>query len=312
MMFKKIIYHLPFTLFAFCSLFFVLCSAQESDQKINDFSLTGYGEKGKKNWDLSGKSADIFEEVVKLKDVIGNLYGKEEDIRLTAERGDFNKGNGKVHLEEDVVITTSTGTKLTTDSLDWDRRGRLLTTRDTVNIEKQNMTIVAKGIKGEPNLKKVALEKEVRLDIKSVNSNIEANSIKTQETDDAGSKDKMVITCDGPLEVDYDKNIAIFINNVKVERPDSTIYSDKMDVFFIPSGKGEKESKEASGVSNSSFMGTSIDKIIAKGNVKIVRGANLSYSDEAIYTASDKKIVLTGRPKLILYSTEELSASFGN
>jgi len=292
------------------SLLFILsvfCYAEEqsftdSDQQINDFSLTGYGEKGKKNWDLAGKSADIFQEIVKLKDVIGNLYGKQEDIKLTADTGDFNKADGKVHLEDNVVITTSTGTKLTTDSLDWDRRAQLVTTKDIVNIEKENMTVVATGAKGEPNLKKVALEKDIKLDIKPIDQN----------KDEASAKEKIVITCDGPLEIDYEKNIATFNNNVKVDRTDSTIYSDKMDVFFIPSGKGEEPKDKSTANKTPSLMGSSIDKIIARGNVKIVRGDNTSYSEEAIYSALDKKILLTGRPKLILYSTEDLSASFGN
>jgi len=267
----------------------------ESDQQISDFSLAGYGEKGKKSWDLSGKSADIFSEVVKLKEVVGNLYGKEEDIKLTARRGDFNKIDGRVHLEQDVVITTSSGTKLTTDSLDWDRKNQLVTTQDTVNIQRDNMVTVARGAKGEPNLKKVALEKDVRLDINPVNPN---------QDQAAGVKEKIIITCDGPLEIDYQRNIASFNNNVKVERSDSVIYSDKMDVYFIASNKESQNTNETAKTPN--LMGSKIDKIIARGNVKVVRGENISYSEEAIYTASDRKIILSGRPRLIIYSSEDL------
>ena len=272
-------------------------NATEADQQINDFSLAGYGEKGKKSWDLSGKSAYIFTDVIKLKDVIGNLYGKEEDIRLTAERGDFNKADGKVHLEENVVITTSGGAKLTTDSLDWDRKNQLVTSPDIVNIQRENMITVALGAKGEPGLKNIVLEKDVKVNINPVNS--------------AQEKEKIIITCDGPLEIDYEKNIAAFNNNVKVERTDSTIYSDKMDVYFLQANKEDKEAKDAGQAKESpELMGTKIEKIIARGNVKIVRGENTSYSEEAIYTASDKKITLTGRPKLIIYSTEDLKDAF--
>ena len=267
----------------------------ESDQQISDFSLAGYGEKGKKSWDLSGKSADIFSEVVKLKEVVGNLYGKEEDIKLTARRGDFNKIDGRVHLEQDVVITTSSGTKLTTDSLDWDRKNQLVTTQDAVNIQRDNMVTVGRGAKGEPNLKKVALEKDVRLDINPVNPN---------QDQAAGVKEKIIITCDGPLEIDYQRNIASFNNNVKVERSDSVIYSDKMDVYFIASNKESQNTNETAKTPN--LMGSKIDKIIARGNVKVVRGENISYSEEATYTASDRKIVLSGRPRLIIYSSEDL------
>jgi len=64
MIFKRII-----LVFSLAVLFIpAFCSAKqdtgESDQQINDFSLAGYAEKGKKSWDISGKSADIFNEVV--------------------------------------------------------------------------------------------------------------------------------------------------------------------------------------------------------------------------------------------------------
>jgi LPS export ABC transporter protein LptC len=270
---------------------------QDSDQQIRDFSLSGFGEKGKKAWDLSGKSADIFDEVVKLKDVIGNLYGEKENIQLTADKGDFNKVNAKVHLEDNVVITTSSGTKLTTESLDWDRKKQLVSTKDQVNIERENMITEALGAYGQPNLNKVTLEKDVTVNINPA----------TNPNTASGLKDKIIITCDGPLEIDYEKNIATFKNNVKVENKDSSIYSDIMDVYFMASDKSNPKAD-----SNAIIMGSKIEKIVSRGNVKIVRGENTSYSDEAVYTAADKKIVLSGKPKLIIYSTEGLNAPTGN
>jgi LPS export ABC transporter protein LptC len=273
--------------------------AEESDQQISDFSLVGYAEKGKKNWDISGKSADIFDDVVKLKEVVGNLYGEKEDIKLTAERGDFDKKQGKVHLEENVIITTTTGAKLTTDSLDWDRKNQLVSTDEVVNISKENMVTVARGATGEPNLNRIKLAKDVRVDI-----------VPNPEKDPQDTKNKIIITCDGPLEIDYAKNIATFKNNVKVDTQDNVIYSDEMDVHFNAS---DEETASVAGEDGSAeIMGAKIEKIVARGNVKIVRGQNVSYSQEAIYTALDKRIVLTGKPKLIIYSEEDFSASFGN
>ncbi len=308
MVLKTFLTFLTFLLLT-CNIFAQDQNAQESDQQIMDFSLASFSEKGKKSWDLSGKSADIFQDVVKLKDVIGNLYGKEEDIKLTAEKGDFDKAQGKVHLEENVVITTSTGAKLTTDSLDWDRKNQLVTTKDVVNIERGNMVTTASGAHGEPNLKKVSLEKDV-----TVNINPETDG-KSKEPSD---KKKTVITCDGPLQIDYDKNIATFNNNVKVDTQDALIQSDIMDVYFGKAGAGKdtsgskKADSDVSSALGGSAMGSKIDKIVARGNVKITRGENVSYSDEAIYSALDKKIILSGKPKLIIYSGEDINASFGN
>lgn len=274
---------------------------QESEQKISDFSLAGFGEKGKKTWDLQAQSADIFTDNVKLKNIVGNLYTeKGQNIRIAGDRGDFDKRDGRVHLEENVVITTSNGAKLTTDSLVWDRKNQTVSTVDLVNIERQNLKALGWGAKGHPDLHKVTLDKHVRVDINSQ----EAESQITKE------QDKIVITCYGPLEIDYNKNVAIFKNNVKVDSKDAQIFSDRMEVYFIKSDSDKEEIEESD--KESGVMGTKIEKIIARGNVKIVRGENISYSEEAIYTALDRKIVLVGSPKLIIYSTEDLNASSGN
>jgi LPS export ABC transporter protein LptC len=268
-------------------------TATGSAQQIDDFSLSGYGEKGKKSWDLSGKSADILDEVVKLEKVVGNHYADDDSINLTADKGDFNKGSGMVHLEDNVVITTSSGATLTTDSLDWDRKQQIVSTLDKVSLQRPDMNLTGEGAKGQTELKQVALEKNVRLDI-------------DHSDKQNGNKEKIVITCDGPLDVNYEKNVAIFNNNVKVEKSDLTIYSDKMQVYFnAKKGKsGAAKSPEA--------MSNSIDKIVAQGNVRIIRGDNTSYSQEAVYTSFDKRIVLTGKPHIEIYQTENMNAAFGN
>jgi LPS export ABC transporter protein LptC len=271
----------------------------ESDQTINGFSLAGYGEKGKKTWDLAGKTADIFTDVVKLSDVIGNLYGKEDNIKLTADQGDFNKKDGKVHLEHNVVITTTSGMKLFTNSLDWDRKNEAVSTKDIVNIKRDNLVATAKGAWGNPTLKKVSLIEYVRLDITPAAEKGKA----------AAEEEKITITCDGPLEIDYEKNIAVFKDNVKVLREGSTIYSDTMDVYFITAGAGEAKVAPAGkeGAAPMGMMGSKIDKIVARGHVKVIRGENISTSEEAIYSGQDKKLVLMGKPKLLIYSTKDFS-----
>lgn len=272
-------------------------SEEQASQTISEFNLTGFGEKGKKSWEISGKSADIFTESVQLKDIVGKLYRESEDITLTAKRGNFDKLKGNVHLEDDVVITTAKGARLTTNTLDWDRNNQIISTGDQVNIQRDNLILVAQGARGEPDFKKVNLQKEVRVEI---NPDLAKQS-------GSGLKQKIIITCDGPLEVDYEKNIATFYNNVKVDQEDNQIYSDHMEVYFTKSDKQATEPKEAG-----NLMGSQIDKIVAKGNVKIVRGDNISYSEEAVYNALEKKIILTGKPQLIIYSTEDLSATTRN
>ncbi len=290
---------LGYQCFVFCNFAFAANTAtNDSEQQLNDFSLSGYGDKGKKTWDITGKSADMFTENIVFKKVIGNLYGETEDVKLTADRGDFNKAESKIRLEQDVVITTSSGTKLTTDSLDWDRKNNIVSTKDKVNIKRNNMVTTSMGATGQPGLNSVNLDKDVKLEI----TPDEAKNIKN----DGDNAAKIIITCDGPLSIDYEKNLAVFINNVKVERLDSQIYSDEMNVYFV---RDSVKGKEKSG---SSVINSKIDRIVARGHVKVVQGENISYSEEAIYSALDKKITLSGRPKLVIYSAEAMNASFGN
>lgn len=272
-------------------------SAQESEQYIGDFSLSGFGERGKKNWDISGKSADIFSNIVKLHYVIGNLYGESDNVKLTANRGNFNRLDGRMHLEENVVITTTSGTKMTTNSLDWDKRKELVSSSEPVNITRDNMVTNAKGVVGEPNLNKMTLQKDVQVDI-----------LPDEKTKESTGGNKIIINCDGPLEVDYVKNIATFRNNVKVDTQDNIIYSDILNIYFISSGKNNVTVEG----SMPSLSNSKIDRIVALGNVKIVKGENVSYCEEAIYNTIDKKIVLQGSPHLVMYSMEAKRAPAGN
>lgn len=235
--------------------------------------------------------------MVKLKQIYGNLYGDKENVTLTADKGDFNKTDGKVHLQNNVVITTESGAKLKTDSLDWDRKNQLVSTLDKVNITKQNMVTEATGAMGKPNLNTMVLVRDVKVTM---------TPEEAQEKALDNAKNQITISCVGPLEIDYAKNVARFNIAVRAEKSDSVIFCDVMELYFAKSTstKPAKEKPAASGQGNM-MMNSKIEKIICTGNVRIVRGDNVSYSDEAVYTASDQKITLKGKPKLVIYSTQD-------
>lgn len=85
------------------------------------------------------------------------------------------------------------------------------------------------------------------------------------------------ITCKGKLDMDYEKNIAVFHNDVTVEDPRMKMNADQMTVYF--------ESKEKN-----------IEKVVATGNVRFKKEDKSAMSNQAVYTAKDGKIVLTGQP----------------
>ncbi|MFH1397149.1 MAG: LPS export ABC transporter periplasmic protein LptC [Candidatus Omnitrophota bacterium] len=274
-------------------------SNNDSDQQVQDFTLSGYADKGKRNWDIKGKSADISAESIKLNNITSNFYGEQDNVTLMADTGDYNRSAGKMHLEKNVVVTISSGAKMTTDSLDWDKQNKTISTEDSVKIEKENVVTTGKGAISHPDLSQASLSKDVSVDV------LPLPGSKTK----GKGFGKVMITCDGPLQIDYRKKTATFNKNVKVVTDDMTIYSDIMDIYFSSSDKKAAPKKPEIIGEGSMFMGSQIDKIRAWGNVKIVRGSNVSYSDEAIYNSVDNKIILSGRPKLEIASAEDFKGA---
>ena len=264
-----------FILICLCFFSFdIVAETNESDQKMLGFSLSNYNEKNEKVWDIEGDTLEVFGDMIYLTNIKANVYGEEEDMVLTADTGSFDRTEGKVHLQDNVIITSETGTKLMTDTLDWFQKNQLVTTEDKVNISREGLEAEGVGAVGHTDLKQVNLNKEVQVDI-------------TSEAEDKKGMKKTTITCDGPLDIDYQKDTAIFNENVKADDGESQLYADKMTAYF------DKNTKK-------------IIKIISEGNVKIVRGEDISYSEKAIYDAQNQKISLTGRPKIIFYSKQDI------
>ena len=108
---------------------------------------------------------------------------------------------------------------------------------------------------------------------------------------DKAKKTKTVITCDAEVEFNYAKNEGYFKKNVHVVNDEGTIDADKLTVHLDQSTKA-------------------IKTIVAEGNVKIQRGENTTYSDKATYIEADKKVVLTGAPKLVIYQEGSFQTDF--
>ncbi len=94
------------------------------------------------------------------------------------------------------------------------------------------------------------------------------------EADDGGAT---VITCDGPMEVDYGNNIIELKDNVIVRDPKMDMRADYMRVFFAADTR-------------------SINKVIAEGRVRFKKDDKQAKSKHAVYNGSDGSVVLTGHP----------------
>lgn len=251
------------------------------DQKFQGFNLQGYSDNGEKSWDVNGDTADIKGSEIKLSNVNANSYGNEK-VNVTAQNGTINQTSGEMRLEKDVVMTSEKGTQLMTDSLDWNRQTDLVKTKDDVLItdDEKGMTVTGTGMEAHPGLKSAKIEEDVTVRVNT-------------EPKDKDPK-FVTITSDGPMTLDQAKSMAVFEDNVVAIQTDRTLKADRMEIYF----DSEKNA---------------IKEMICIGNVEIVQGENQTFADRATYKAAEQRLILSGRPKLIMQTENKNGlAAFGN
>ena len=254
---------------------------QAIEQEASMFSLTGYTTGGAKKWEVSGDSVKIFAKTneVKLDKMSARIWGKDNQfVNLTSDIGSFNRKTEVAHFEKNVIVTNQEGMRLKTDYLSCQTKSQAIDTEAYVEIERENFKAEGFGLKGRHQLTKVQLNKDVRVEIAD-----------KKDKDNGGVP--IVITCDGPLEVDYNANIAHFNKNVRVNTERGDIFADKMDVYI------DRE-------------GNKLIKIVCTGNVRVNQGGNKTFSQKAVYLAEQGKVILSGEPKLIIYA-EEMEKGLG-
>ena len=233
---------------------------------VSTFTLVGHTESGRKKWEVRGQTADLLADTVHLSPVSAKSFGKVE-VHLTADRGQFNKANQDVHLQDNVVAVTSDGARLVTDSLDWVQTSETGTTRDPVTVTRPGMKAVGLGGVGRPKLKKVRLERDVTVTLE-------------------GQDGVTVITCDGPMEVDYGRHRARFFRNVLVRDAKGFVQADRMDVTL-------------------DSVTSRMEKATFWGHVEIHHGSEVAHSNRAEYWQPRGHVRLVGHPRLVMFTENE-------
>ncbi len=188
-------------------------------EEISAFALASYADDGSKQWEVKGQSADILLELIELNQVNADAFGEKVDVNLTAREGTYNRKTQDVYLEHDVEVNTSNGTRLRTDTLDWNAHDQLASTEDWATVDRERIQVTGKGMTGQPGLKQVRFKRNVRVDL-------EPNT---------------VITCRSTLDVDYRRSRARFWRRVHVRDERGDIWADRMDVWMDPETEELKE-----------------------------------------------------------------------
>ncbi|MDD5440165.1 MAG: LPS export ABC transporter periplasmic protein LptC [Candidatus Omnitrophica bacterium] len=201
----------------------------EYKQEVQNFKLEGFSKTGDNQWSVQGKFADIMEPDVVLKSIVGESKGSNVSATITAERGTYNKDTRSAELKGNVVVLMNDGGKAYMDHAQWNANDEEITTDSPVRIIHSGVTLEGVGALVRPQKEWALVTTSIKL------------------TDTKGR----VITCDGPLEVDYKARKAILNKNVKIVDAQGTMYADQVIAYF------NAEKKE-------------IDRIEWIGNVKAV------------------------------------------
>lgn len=245
---------------------------KEPPHKLYSFSFSKYTPAGEKQLEIEGDSANILDKTVLLMNVVAKAYAEESPVTITADHGNYDKDQNKVRLQKNVVATTENGTRLLTEELQITPDKHLMETDLPAQVKKDNINVQGLGARGDSNMKKITFKKSVTV------------VVQDPSTPQAGPT---VITCDGPLVVDYEKNIAHFKKNVIAQDARGKLTADVMDVFY------NRVSKKVS-------------KILAQGNVVIENpDGNKTYSDSVLYLADEGKIILGGDTEGLYYGGDD-------
>lgn len=245
----------------------------EPSHKVYSFSFSKYTPNGEKEIEIEGDSADILAKTVLLMNVMAKAYAEETPVTITADEGNYDKINNKVNLQKNVVATTENGTRLLTEELQIHPSEHRLETKAQAQVKKDNINIEGLGAAGDSNLKRVKFKKNVTVVVQDPNE---------------VTKGPTVITCDGPLIIDYEKNIARFKKNVVSQDSRGKLTADTMDVYYNRTSK-------------------KVSKIVALGSVVIENpDGNKTYSDSVVYMAEEGKIILGGDTEALYYEGNQL------
>jgi lipopolysaccharide export system protein LptA len=114
------------------------------------------------------------------------------------------------------------------------------------------------------------------------------------------SQGQPIVIKSNSLEFDHQRKMVSFSGNVEAKREDWTIQCQKLTVYYEEKGKepAQKESVKAEKTKDPlQNQSMKIDKIIAKGDVRITRAnGGLATAEEATYYWDDERVVLTGKP----------------
>ena len=154
--------------------------ASDAAEKVSEVSTEGADMKlkkirfvedkqGQKTWELEAESVHQYQEqnIMVLEDVKVTYYAKEgRIIYITGKRGKVYQDSKNVDLSGDVVLTSSDGYRLKTDSASYRHAESTVSTADPVEIEGEQIRLTGKGMLVNVEAKTFKILSQVKTQLK--------------------------------------------------------------------------------------------------------------------------------------------------
>lgn len=139
------------------------------DQEVMEFSLTETV-RGSKSWTLFADRAEVFDRkgYSRVHGVKIMFYGPDGEVSsvLTSLRGRVTKNTKDLEAFGQVVVETSDGVKLETESLKWDNRAGRIWSSEFVTVTRKREVLTGYGFDSDPDLTNVQIHDQVKISVR--------------------------------------------------------------------------------------------------------------------------------------------------
>lgn len=115
--------------------------------------------------------------------------------------------------------------------------------------------------------------------------------------------DKKIRISSDSMMADSQSKFVEFVGNVKASQGDTVITADRLKIFYKEVKAEAKEAKKELQGSNS------VDKVVAQGNVRVQLEDKVAETQEAVYTTSDRILVLSGEDSRLISGNDSITGS---
>ncbi len=218
---------------------------------------------GRLEWELTAKSAKparenvyavVSPDILLLADEKNSTVPGQDDIRIVADNGMFNREANIIDLSGDVILTVKDRqkTRMETSKARWNAAKRMATSDEHVLISNASMIVTGRGFVFGPDDKNennqptiLILREDVSALLKGSMATANLFNPMQPEKDKkaaSGAKpdekrkpgDDVIVSCDGMLRVNRTRNITEFSRNVCIEKRDSRLTCERLTIFTDP------------------------------------------------------------------------------